>query len=169
MTIILTCCRRLSRPASFSPLSLLNTSFCKNYQQKRCMYYVATRFCNNVLVISNKLFRKLTLIGTALINYQSQSPCLPWSPPHPTHPQKSQESNNQLQGVSKKKVLSCIYSCFCSRSRILLFHMCFGIRILSPFHLSTQTMPIQNMNCTKNACTSVLNLSGWAIIEIVLV
>ena len=30
---------------------------------------------------------------------------------------------------------------FSSRGRILLFHMCFGIRISSPFHLATQTTP----------------------------
>ena len=40
---------------------------------------------------------------------------------------------------------------FCSRSRILLFHMCFGIIILSPFHLATQIIPIHNINCTNNA------------------
>ena len=40
---------------------------------------------------------------------------------------------------------------FCSRSRILLFHMCFGIRILSPFHLATQIVSIQNLDCYKNA------------------
>ena len=40
---------------------------------------------------------------------------------------------------------------FCSRSLILLFHMCFGIRILSPFHLATQIVSIQNLHCPKNA------------------
>ena len=55
--------------------------------------------------------------------------------------------------VSLKKVLSWFYSCFCSRSQILLVHMCFGIRISSPFHLATQTMPIQNLNCSKHAKT----------------
>jgi len=29
--------------------------------------------------------------------------------------------------------------------------MCLGIRILSPFHLATQILPIQNLNCPKNA------------------
>ena len=62
--------------------------------------------------------------------------------------------------VSLKKVLSWCYSCFCSRSQILLFQMCFGIRILSPFHIATQTMPIQNINCPKNACTSVTCRAG---------
>ena len=42
-------------------------------------------------------------------------------------------------------------SYFCSRSRILLFHMCFGIRISSPFHLATQIISIQNPHCPKNA------------------
>ena len=40
---------------------------------------------------------------------------------------------------------------FASRGPILLFHMCFGIRISSPFHLATQMIPIQNLNCPKNA------------------
>ena len=53
--------------------------------------------------------------------------------------------------VSLKKVLSWFYSCFCSRSQILLVHMCFGIRISSPFHPATQTIPIQNQNCATNA------------------
>ena len=44
----------------------------------------------------------------------------------------------QIQGVSKKKVLSWFSSCFSSRGRILHYPVCFGIRILSPFHLSTQ-------------------------------
>ena len=38
--------------------------------------------------------------------------------------------------VSLKKVKR-FSSNFCSRIRILLFHMCFGIRISSPFHLAT--------------------------------
>ena len=42
-------------------------------------------------------------------------------------------------------------SYFCSRSRILLFHMCFAIRILSSFHLATQIVSIQNLNYPKNA------------------
>ena len=29
--------------------------------------------------------------------------------------------------------------------------MCFGIRILSPFHLGTLQIPIQNQKCLKNA------------------
>ena len=29
--------------------------------------------------------------------------------------------------------------------------MCFGIRISSPLHLATQMIPIQNLNCPKNA------------------
>ena len=35
--------------------------------------------------------------------------------------------------------------------------MCFIIRILSPFHLDIQTMPILNLNCLKNA------KSTWAV------
>ena len=50
-------------------------------------------------------------------------------------------------GCLQKKVLLRFLSYFCSRSRILLFHMCFGIRISSPFHLTTQIMSIQNLNC----------------------
>ena len=45
------------------------------------------------------------------------------------------------------------------RSRILLFHMCFGIRISSLFHLATQIAPIQNLNCpvnAKNACADMI-------------
>ena len=37
--------------------------------------------------------------------------------------------------------------------------MCFGIRILSPFHLNTLKIPIQNMKCpknTKNACADII-------------
>ena len=33
---------------------------------------------------------------------------------------------------------------------IILFHMCFGIRISSPFHLNTLNMPIQNIKCPRN-------------------
>ena len=38
---------------------------------------------------------------------------------------------------------------FCSRSRILPSHMCFGIRILGPFLLATQIISVQNLNCPK--------------------
>ena len=44
---------------------------------------------------------------------------------------------------------------FCCGSQILLFHMCFGIRILSPFHLATQIIYIQNLNCSKMQKTHV--------------
>ena len=56
-----------------------------------------------------------------------------------------------IQGVSKKRYFSDLLSYFSSRGRILLFHMCFGIRILSPFHLAIQKVSIQNLNCPKNA------------------
>ena len=56
-----------------------------------------------------------------------------------------------LQGVSKKRYFSDFLSYFSSRGWILLFHMCFGIRILSPFHLAIQKVSIQNINCPKNA------------------
>ena len=56
-----------------------------------------------------------------------------------------------LQGVSKKRYFLDFLSYFSSRGRILLFHMCFGIRILSPFHLAIQKVSIQNLNCPKNA------------------
>ena len=61
------------------------------------------------------------------------------------------ESGHKLQGVSKKRYFSDFLSYFSSRGRILLFHMCFGIRILSPFHLAIQKVSIQNLNCPKNA------------------
>ena len=57
---------------------------------------------------------------------------------------------------------------FSSRSRILLFHMCFGIRILSLFHLATQIVFIQNLNCpkiTKNACAQTWFLE-WSSIHL---
>ena len=56
-----------------------------------------------------------------------------------------------VQGVSKKRYFCDFLSYFSSRGRILLFHMCFGIRILSPFHLAIQKVSIQNLNCPKNA------------------
>ena len=56
-----------------------------------------------------------------------------------------------LQGVSKKRYFLDFLCYFSSRGRILLFHMCFGIRILSPFHLAIQKVSIQNLNCPKNA------------------
>ena len=42
-------------------------------------------------------------------------------------------------------------SYFCSRSWILFFHMCFGIRISIPIHLATQIVSFQNLNYPKNA------------------
>ena len=51
----------------------------------------------------------------------------------------------------KKRYFLDFLSYFSSRGRILLFHMCFGIRILSPFHLAIQKVSIQNLNCPKNA------------------
>ena len=56
------------------------------------------------------------------------------------------------QGVSKKRYFWDFLSYFSSRCRILLFHMCFGIRISSPFHLAIQKVSSQNLNCPKNAC-----------------
>ena len=50
----------------------------------------------------------------------------------------------------------------CSREPIVLFHMCFGIRILSLFLLNTLNIPIQNIKCpknTKNACADITMLS----------
>ena len=57
----------------------------------------------------------------------------------------------RIQGVSKKRYFLDFLSYFSSRGRILLFHMCFGIRISSPFHLAIQKVSIQNLNCPKNA------------------
>ena len=45
----------------------------------------------------------------------------------------------KIQGVSKKRYFLGFLSFFSSRGRILLFRMCFGIRISSPVHLATQT------------------------------
>ena len=47
--------------------------------------------------------------------------------------------DKRIQGVSKKRYFLGFLSFFSSRGRILLFRMCFGIRISSPFHLATQT------------------------------
>ena len=62
----------------------------------------------------------------------------------------------KVQGVSKKRYFLDFLSYFSSRGRILLFHMCFGIRILSPFHLAIQKVSIQNLNCPKNACAGMI-------------
>ena len=43
----------------------------------------------------------------------------------------------EVQGVSKKRDMS------------------FGIRMFSPFHLATQTVPNQNLNCLKSARVSM--------------
>ena len=50
-----------------------------------------------------------------------------------------------VQGVSKKRYFCDFLSYFSSRGRILLFHMCFGIGILSPFHLAIQKVSMQNL------------------------
>ena len=81
---------------------------------------------------------------------------------------------HQLQGVSKKRYFSDFLSYFISRGRILLFHMCFGIRILSLFHLAIQKVSIQNLKCpknAKNACADMifipaLRSEDWAGIKI---
>ena len=54
-------------------------------------------------------------------------------------------------GCTKKNASQQFVSYFCSGSGILLFRMCFIIRILSQFHRDIQTMPILNLNCLKNA------------------
>ena len=76
-----------------------------------------------------------------------------------------------IQGVSKKRYFCDFLSYFSSRGRILLFHMCFGIRISSPFHLAIQKVSIQNLNCPKNACADMifipaLRSEDWAGIKI---
>ena len=63
---------------------------------------------------------------------------------------------HNIQGVSKKRYFCDFLSYFSSRGRILLFHMCFGIRISSPFHLAFQKVSIQNLNCPKNACADMI-------------
>ena len=80
--------------------------------------------------------------------------------PHPT-----------IQGVSKKRYFLDFLSYFSSRGRILLFHMCFRIRISIPFHLAIQKVSIQNLNCPKNACAGMifipaLRSEDWAGIKI---
>ena len=71
----------------------------------------------------------------------------------------------------KKRYFLDFLSYFSSRGRILLFHMCFGIRILSPFHLAIQKVSIQNLNCPKNACEDKIFIPAlwsedWAGIKI---
>ena len=74
--------------------------------------------------------------------------------------------------VSLKKGTFVIFlSYFSSRGRILLFHMCFGIKISNPFHLAIQKVSIQNLNCPKNACADMifipaLRSEDWAGIKI---
>ena len=61
--------------------------------------------------------------------------------------------------VTQKEASYGFWPQICSRSPILLFHMCFGIRISSPFHLATLILPIANHKCPKNAknpCADVL-------------
>ena len=82
-----------------------------------------------------------------------------------------QRIREYIQGVSKKRYFLDFLSYFSSRGRILLFHMCFGIRILSPFHLAIQKVSIQNLNCPKNACADMifipaLRSEDWAGIKI---
>ena len=76
-----------------------------------------------------------------------------------------------LQGVSKKRYFLDFLSYFSSRGWISLVHMCFGIRILSPFHLAIQKVSIQNLNCPKNACADMifipaLRSENWAKLKI---
>ena len=78
---------------------------------------------------------------------------------------------SKVQGVSKKRYFLDFLSYFSSRCRISLFHMCFGIRISSPFHLAIQKVSIQNLNCPKNACADMifipaLRSEDWAGIKI---
>ena len=54
------------------------------------------------------------------------------------------------KGTGCLKVLSWFLSYFSSRGGILLSGMCFGIKILSPFHLDTQMIPFQNNKFPKN-------------------
>ena len=53
-----------------------------------------------------------------------------------------------IQGVPKKCPIAIFsFNLFNYICPIILFHMCFEIRILSPFHLNTLNIPIQNINC----------------------
>ena len=63
---------------------------------------------------------------------------------------------SDIQGVSKKRYFLDFLCYFSSRGRILLFHMCFGIKISNPFHLAIQKVSIQNLNCPKNACADMI-------------
>ena len=47
------------------------------------------------------------------------------------------------------------------------FHMCFGIRISSPFHLAIQKVSIQNLNCpknAKNACADMISIPAQSLL-----
>ena len=59
----------------------------------------------------------------------------------------------KVQGAPKKMHHSNLYpiSVLEVGFYFFFFHMCFIIRISSPFHLDIQTMPILNLNCVKNA------------------
>ena len=56
----------------------------------------------------------------------------------------------------KKRYFLDFLSYFSSRGRILLFLMCFRIRISSPFHIAIQKISIQYLNCPKNACADII-------------
>ena len=79
---------------------------------------------------------------------------------HQSSPQFPPEFNNFLKyRVTQKKCNIRILTSNQISSPILLFHMCFGIRISSPFHLATLILPIANHKCpknAKNACADVL-------------
>ena len=56
-------------------------------------------------------------------------------------------------GCPKKNVPQGFFALICSRGPIILFHMCFGIRILILFQLNTLNIPIQNIRCPKTPKT----------------
>ena len=73
--------------------------------------------------------------------------------------------------VSLKKGTFSIFVLFLLKKSDLTFHMCFRIRILSPFQLAAKIISTQNPNCSKNAentCANmlfipVLRCEAWAV------
>ena len=70
-------------------------------------------------------------------------------PPHVCNCRHCNPMAASTYGVTQKKWR--FWAKICSRCWIWLFRMCFGIRISSPIHLTTLTIPIQNQKYLKNA------------------
>ena len=65
--------------------------------------------------------------------------------------------------VSLKKILLWFSSYFSSRGWILLFHIFWGIRIASPIHLATHKVPIQSLNCYRNAGADTIFIPAFRL------